>query len=88
MTDKEIKLEEKFIVLNKKRLDELNEYASTFSSHPAVKKLCRALDDFKEAYEADTEKSMGQQYYVCNQDEPYADEVIRIILAGEEEKER
>ena len=27
------------------------------------------------------------KYYVCNQDEPYAQEVLRIILDGEKEKE-
>ena len=28
----------------------------------------------------------NNKYYVCNQDEPYANEVLRIILEGEEAK--
>jgi hypothetical protein len=27
------------------------------------------------------------KYYVCNRDEPYAEEVLRVILTGEEDKE-
>ena len=28
----------------------------------------------------------ANKYYVCNQDEPYADKVIQIILNGEDQK--
>lgn len=30
----------------------------------------------------------GNKYYVVNQDEPYAEEVLNIILKGEEGKEK
>ena len=31
---------------------------------------------------------VGKQFYVCNKDEPYAEDVISTILHGEEDKER
>ena len=31
-------------------------------------------------------KSPHAEYFVCNQDEPYADEVLRVILDGEDKK--
>ena len=35
----------------------------------------------------DGNENMRPEYYVVNQDEPYADQVLDIILAGEDEKE-
>ena len=79
--------EEKFIVINRKRFDELNEYAETWREHPAVENLKKALEDFTEAYEGDYGKSLDQKYYVVNQDEPYAENVIKIILDNESKKD-
>ncbi len=84
------KYEEKFLVINFKRFDELNNKCSqgTFGFIPnqAVLSLMEALNNFKETYEANV-KPLDQKYYVCNQDEPYAQEVFDIILKGETDKE-
>ena len=83
------KYEEKFIVINLKRFEELNdEYSAPWRDHPAVEKLNEALTDFTEAYESDVGKPLDQKYYVVNQDEPYADNVIKFILDNETKKEK
>ena len=62
----EVKLEEKFIVINRKYLkSQQDRFRIAF--YNALYDL--TLPDNK--------------YYVCNQDEPYAQEVINIILKGE-----
>lgn len=86
--------EEKFIVINKKRLSELNDempqtrHDLTIRSHPAVTELLNALEDFESAYSSNTGKKLDQKYYVVNQDEPYAENVIKFILDNETEKEQ
>ena len=86
--------EEKFIVLNKKRLEELNECTPQdmndliVRDNPSVMVLKQAIQNFKEAYEADCGKLLNQKYYVVNQDEPYADNVIKFILDNENKKEK
>lgn len=65
--------EEKFIVINKKRFDEIGK------DHPAVDQFLSALQNLNETYET-TGKKMDQKYIVCNQDEPYAEKVLNIIL--------
>jgi transcription initiation factor IIE alpha subunit len=82
---------DKFIVINKKRFEELNKAAEIspngyFRNHWAVLKLKIAVDEFTEAYERHTGKKLDQKYIVCNQDEPYADKVAALILEGENEK--
>ena len=72
-----VKYEEKFIVINTKHIKELS------AKHPASCNLDTALIWFKEAYELTTKKQLNQKYYVCNQDELYAQEVIDIIINGE-----
>ena len=79
--------EEKFIVINTKRYVELNEIMPFCRNHPAVIKLQEALKEFKDAYEGDTGKLLSQKYYVVNQDEPYADNVIKFILDNETKKD-
>lgn len=63
--------EEKFIVINKKHLKNL----------PAglEDRLSRLLPEIAQFLPE-------HKYYVCNQDEPYAQQVIDIILAGEDAK--
>lgn len=84
--------EEKFIVINIKRLYELDNVCPQDNTtlilqrHPSVLKLEQALKDFQESYEADVGKSLNQKYYVVNQDEPYADNVIKFILDNENKK--
>ena len=83
------KVEDKFIVINKKRLQELND-ASPWGSlglgpNEYVTAFLGALENLNSAY-MDTGKEMNQKYWVVNQDEPYADEVIKLILDGEAKK--
>ncbi|MFP3041864.1 hypothetical protein LQZ19_08585 [Treponema primitia] len=82
---------DRFIVINQKRFDELNEKEKTgpdsfFQSSIAVLKVYEALNNFSTEYEKSTGKKLNQKYIVCNQDEPYAEEVARIILEGEKAK--
>ncbi len=84
--------EEKFIVINKKRFPEMIEarkHAGKMELRYPVK-LIENLEDavhmFRECYETVTSKELNQKYYVCNQDEPYAQKVIEVILQGEDEK--
>lgn len=72
-------LEEKFVVFNIKDIDE---YLST-SSKANLVLMEKAIQLGREK---DGKKGVNN-YYVCNQDEPYAQQVIDIILAGETEKE-
>lgn len=81
--------EEKFIVINKKRLQELNEVCGKgrwFPIADAVSDLEDAINHFVESYEANVDKKLNQKYYVVNQDEPYASEVFKIISQGEDAK--
>ena len=55
---------------------------------PEVKGLIKAYKSFIKAYKKRTGKDYpDNNYYVCNQDEPYAQKVIDIILEGETKKE-
>ena len=67
----DIKYEEKFIVLNRKHFAELPRDISD-NLISSINEANNYLPDRK--------------YYVCNQDEPYADKVINIILEGEKDK--
>jgi hypothetical protein len=73
------KYENKFIVINKKRFDEVED------KYFAIE-LLFAISAFKEDYEQKTGKKMDQEYIVCNQDEPYVGNVLKEILEGEERK--
>jgi hypothetical protein len=78
---------EKFIVINRKRFKELNDTqkkddGAMFKSHSAALKLEMALYNFVRTYEKETGKQLDQKYIVCNQDEPYADKVARLVLGG------
>ena len=74
----------KFIVINWKRLREIAE--AGYAGEIAAGKLRRAIALFRDDYEKFTGKKMDQKYIVCNQDEPYADQVAEIILRHEENK--
>ena len=63
--------EDKFIVINKKHLDKM--------PWGLRRRLILTLEEV-------IENLPGHKYYVCNQDEPYAQKVINTILAGESEK--
>ena len=77
--------EEKFLVINWKRMEELNEALDDNKYFPSSKDCIpvvafkKALKGFVDVYEVYVGK-MNQKYYVCNQDEPYAQKVIDIIL--------
>jgi hypothetical protein len=85
-------LKNKFIVINTKRFEEMNEYwqrvhnLSNDEYHPCTMIFLEALAEFISDYKRITEKEMNQKYIVCNQDEPYAQDVLEIIINGEKEK--
>ena len=83
------KYEEKFIVINRKHIEELNDtHVDGFlRDAPESVMLFKALEEFRNAYEENTGKKLDQKYYVVNQDEPYADNVIKMILYHENKKE-
>ena len=76
--------EEKFIVININRFKELNQKRNTYE-HSAVRKLKDALNIFYSICDSNNIK-VDHKYYVVNQDEPYANEIIKLILEGEENK--
>lgn len=63
-----LKYEEKFIVINKKHLRGIPDIIHA--------KFLLSLEEIKPYIPEN-------RYYVCNQDEPYANKVIDIILQGE-----
>jgi len=74
-----------FIVINKKHVSEVEKTA--WGCH-LVRNLREAYDAFMDMAAQMTGKEVSlNEYYVCNQDEPYAQKVIDVILAGEAEKE-
>lgn len=77
----------KFIVINRKRFEELAAAVLKNTNELEIKCANRYIDHlesaismFQELYEEKTGLKMDQKYYVCNQDEPYAQEVIDCIL--------
>jgi len=70
---KDIKYEEKFICINRNKLWD--------SKVPA-----KVRKDFFKALHNLESYLPKNKYYCCNQDEPYADKVIEIILDGERKK--
>lgn len=86
------KYEEKFIVINTKFLKILNKKRPAKYKGQTVKNMVvcnfitalQWLNDTLMGCEIDMSK---KKYYVCNQDEPYAQQVIDIILNGEGVKE-
>lgn len=88
--------EEKFLVINHKRFEELNNNTrnsycncrEAFCEHmpvfpgdcKEVIALKKSINDFTKAYEKRVGKELNQKYLVCNQDEPYAEQVKNIIL--------
>jgi hypothetical protein len=90
MTD--FKVEEKYLVV--KRSD-LGKFFSQFQGGLfATKEEQQAMDSIpfnevlngvREMRESDG-KNPNPKYWVCNQDEPYADMIIRIIELGERSK--
>lgn len=71
-----------FIVINKKRFSEMDAEQALF----CVPRLLDAISDFTRDYEKATGKKMNQKYLVCNQDEPYAEQVKNIILGKKDKK--
>jgi hypothetical protein len=84
--------QDKFIVINRKHLDELNRrvllqisgdgFPVRAGKYPAVLELEKALQKFRSCYEREICRPLNQRYIVCNQDEPYAEEVAAIILGA------
>ena len=76
--------ENKFVVVNTKRFNEMNEV--TQSIHPAVENFFKALSALNVAYENVMGKPMDHKYIVVNVDEPYSSQVMELIVKGEEAK--
>lgn len=87
----ETKFEEKFIVINKKHLEELKKHGKENPNAAVasirVSDLLYALESFHTIYRKFIGKELDQKYYVCNQDEAYAQKVIDTIIEGETVKE-
>ncbi len=82
---------DKFIVINRKHLRKLfgkNGRTGLEFKFNELKQFEKALESVTEAIKAVTGKSLNQKYYVCNQDEPYSQKVLDVILKGEAEKEK
>lgn len=85
--------DDKFIVINTEHLEIIDEAFNSsssqicYSEHPHITCILNALKELRLEYEGITGKLIDQKYYVCNQDEPYAQKVIDIIIECETEKE-
>lgn len=80
----------KFLVINYKRFAELNEVwrarpncIDKEVNAPTVDRFFIHLGAFVSQYEEMTGKKMNQKYISINQDEPYAESIIKIILENE-----
>lgn len=76
MPEQEVRYEEKFFVIPYKDLELLSEEDQ--------QKLKSVLEKI-----ASERKAKGKEvnnYYVCNQDESYAEKVFNVIIEGEKEK--
>ena len=84
---------EKFLVINRKRFEELNDQTSCgcgsreamcgcfdFGDCKEVEQLKKAIEKFNKAYKERVGEAISQRYYVVNQDEPYANNILNIIL--------
>ena len=69
---------DKYLVLKWSDLDRL-----AITNRGMVGAIIEKVSKIREAEGRDTDP----RYYVCNQDEPYAQQVIDTILAGEDAKE-
>jgi len=72
-----MKIENKFIVINKKHLEEISQ----------DKNLKPLVDKFMKGLNVISLILPNNKYWVVNQDEPYANEVIKLIGKGEDSKE-
>ena len=77
------KIEDKFIVIAKK---DIVSNVSDQSLCCVTRDLIVALRNYTTAVESNTAPGFGKKFYVCNQDEPYANDVIELILKGEDAK--
>lgn len=83
--------EDKFIIINRKRFEELaaiavkseNKYQIKYAAR-CIQNLEDAIISFQEMYEEKVGRKMDQKYFTCNQDESYAQEVINLILTNGE----
>jgi len=57
-----------------------------FALKPELEPLLNNISEFVAAFRAEKGKKPYPEYIICNQDEPYAEEVWKVILAGEDEK--
>lgn len=82
------KYEEKFIVINRKYLktpsvSKINKMVNGGEKTVAIQ-MSVLMQNFLRELEKIQPFLPNNEYYVCNQDEPYAQKVIDIILEGED----
>ena len=70
------KYEQKFIVINYKRFDEMNTF---IEGKECVNRFIKAGTQFEEDYERITGKKLDQNYIVINEDEPYIQKIYKIM---------
>lgn len=92
MKKQEKKFEEKFIVINKKFLDMLRDKAPKGEHGDSPPQVLCNLGTALSWLEESVLNNLGvdlstKRYYVCNQDEPYAKDVIEIILGKSSRRE-
>ena len=76
--EQKVQEENKFIVIPVKDLRYLDN-----PQHSSLKEIVEKLAEGRKL-----EGKKSNEYYVCNQDEPYAKEVLEVILKGEEAKRK
>lgn len=78
MAEKEF---DKFIVFKKDELDVV------LTNNPLLKDYFKCIETLVQLYRIAHNKKPVNGYVVCNQDEPYAEQVWKIILDGETQNE-
>ena len=72
---------DKFVVFKKEELD------MVFDRTPALREYFETIQHLIKLNRVNHNKKAVNKYIVCNQDEPYAEKVWRVILQGEDDKE-
>jgi hypothetical protein len=71
----------KYVVFKREELEVV------LGNQPLLKRYFDTISSLVELYRITLRKKPYNNYIVCNQDEPYADKVWKLILDGEKAKE-
>ena len=72
---------DKFYVFKKEEMD------AVLDKNPILGRCFHTIQNLIQLERISRNKKPNNRYIVCNQDEPYAEEVWKIILDGEKKKE-